>query len=339
MTVEEVATLRRRGLRRHPRLPRRLLRHQRPAHVRLPRDVAPARPRTAAAPGQRARRGAALRRSPRALRSPRSPVEKSRDHLLLARVPSYATALVFFVYYFFTRRESQNPYRRRVRRGRFRAADGGDRAARLAHRPRPGGRHLRVAADDLVGDDGGLLPALGVAHPHQGALGLYVMPLVLVFLGIGVGRRPLGVAAPAAGAPKSHSAIIHAIAIFTAVGRLFVAQGLRYLLPHRRTASSRAITGLTRAGPPAVAAGPLDRLFHPPRDQRPALDTGASSPGCESLAPSPSRSRPWYGRPAGAALRLGHRIVYAALLRALRHFAGWRGRRTAYLALPPSSAC
>jgi cytochrome c-type biogenesis protein CcsB len=236
---------------------------------------------------------------------------------------SYATALVFFVYYFFTRRESQN------RIGvAFAVAGFVLQMAAIAL------RDSRTGHAPVVGTYESLLTiswAMMVVYlllewrTHIKALGLYVMPLVLVFLGIAWA----GYSAPAALQPalESDLVIIHVIVIFTAVAAFVVAGGsaVIYLIEERQLKGHHGGRVLGRL--PSLQA--LDRLTdHAIMFGLPFLTMGiiAGVIRAESF-----KVEAWYGDPL-VLLAIGTWLVYAALL-ALRHFAGWRGRRTAYLAI------
>jgi cytochrome c-type biogenesis protein CcsB len=236
---------------------------------------------------------------------------------------SYAAALVFFVYYFVSRRESLN----RVGIG-FAVVGFALQVAVIAL------RDVRTGHMPVVGTYESLLTiswALMVVYlllewrTRIKALGLYVMPLVLVFLAIAWA----GYEAPAALQPalESDLVILHVLVIFTSVAAFVVAGGAAviYLVEERQLKSNKGGRILGRL--PSLQA--LDRLVdHAVMFGLPFLTMGIVTGALRAQSFGVSR---WYTDPFVLLTTVAW-LVYVAFL-ALRHYRGWRGRRSALLAI------
>jgi ABC-type uncharacterized transport system permease subunit len=157
------------------------------------------------------------------------------------------------------------------------------------------------------------------------ALGLYVMPAVIVFLGIA--WSSYSVPAGLAPALQSDIVVLHAIVMFTAVGSLYLAGGaaLLYLVEERLLKRRRAASIIGRL--PSLAT--LDKLvYHAALFGVPFLTMGMVAGGIRAIAFGVEE---WWVDPI-VLLSLGAWAVYLTLLYGhLR--GGWGGRRAAWLAL------
>ena len=157
------------------------------------------------------------------------------------------------------------------------------------------------------------------------ALGLYVMPAVLVFLTIAW----MAYSAPAALRPalKSDIVVIHVIVIFTAVAAFVVAGGaaLIYLIEDRELKRRKIGPVLGRL--PSLRT--LDQLVnHAVMFGLPFLSMGIVA----GIIRAETFGVLHWWRDAVVLLAVIAWVIYAGLLY-LRHASGWRGRRSAWLAL------
>ena len=236
---------------------------------------------------------------------------------------SYAAALVFFAYYFVTRRESLNRVGivLAVLGFAFQVAVIALRDIRTGHLPAVG------AYESLLTISWALMVVYLVLEwrTRIKALGLYIMPIVLVFLAIAWA----GYEAPAALQPALESDLVtlHVFVIFTSVAAFVVAGGAAviYLIEERQLKGGAVGRILGRL--PSLQA--LDRLVdHAVLFGLPFLTLGIVTGALRAQSFGVSH---WYSDPFVLLTSVAW-LVYVALL-ALRHYAGWRGRRSAWLAI------
>ena len=157
------------------------------------------------------------------------------------------------------------------------------------------------------------------------ALGLYVMPAVLVFLTVAwTSYSPPAALRPAL---KSDIVVIHVIVIFTAVAAFVVAGGaaLIYLIEDRQLKRRKIGPVLGRL--PSLRT--LDQLVnHAVMFGLPFLSMGIVA----GIIRAETFGVHHWWRDAVVLLAIVTWVIYAALLY-LRHASGWRGRRSAWLAL------
>jgi ABC-type transport system involved in cytochrome c biogenesis permease subunit len=156
-------------------------------------------------------------------------------------------------------------------------------------------------------------------------LGLYVMPAVLVFLGVAWASYQ----APAGLIPalQSDIVVLHVIVMFTAVGALYLAGGaaILYLIEERLLKRHRVGSVLGRL--PSLAT--LDRLvYHATLVGVPFLTMGMVAGAIRAIAFGVDT---WWIDPI-VLLSLGAWGVYLALLYGHMR-GGWGGKRAAWLAL------
>jgi cytochrome c-type biogenesis protein CcsB len=236
---------------------------------------------------------------------------------------AYAVALVFFVYHLLTRRESQN------RIGIVAAVAGWVcqlvwfvlRWAHAGHVPVYGAyESMTTIAWCVV-----TVYLVLEWRTKIKAVGLYVMPLILVFLGVAwASYSPPKSLVPAL---RSDITVIHVIGIFTSLAAFAVASGAAALYLYEDRALKKRHTGSVLGRLPSLQA--LDRLeSHAIMFGLPFLTVGLVAGIVRASSFDVGR---WYTDPL-VLLAVVTWIVYAAFV-CLRTMAGWRGRRTAYLAL------
>jgi ABC-type transport system involved in cytochrome c biogenesis permease subunit len=236
---------------------------------------------------------------------------------------AYATAFVFFLYYLFNKRELLN------RIGLAAAVLGfvmqtaaiALRDSRTHHAPVVG------AYESLLTISWALVVVYLVLEwrTHIKALGLYVMPVVVLFLGIAWTQYE----APAAIMPalKSDIVVIHVIVIFTAIASFTVAGGAAviYLVEQRQL--KRGSPGRVLGRLPSL--GVLDRLIsHAIMFGLPFLTMGIAAGVIRAVK---FGVKSWYTDPL-VLLAIGAWVIYAVFLY-LRYARGWHGRRPAWLAI------
>ena len=236
---------------------------------------------------------------------------------------AYATAFVFFLYYLLNKRELLN------RVGLIAAGTGfalqtaaiALRDSRLHHAPVVG------AYESLLTISWAMMVVYLLLEwrTHIKALGLYVLPLVLVFLGIAwANYEATSAVMPAL---ESDIVVIHVIVIFTAIASFTVAGGaaLIYLFEERQLKHHRAGGVLGRL--PTLPT--LDRLSgHAIMFGLPFLTMGIVAGIIRAVKFGVEH---WYTDPL-VLLAIGAWVLYAVFVY-LRFVAGWRGRRPACLAL------
>ena len=236
---------------------------------------------------------------------------------------AYASAFVFFLYYLLNKRELLN------RIGLAAAVVGfalqtaaiALRDSRLHHAPVVG------AYESLLTISWAMMVVYLLLEwrTHIKALGLYVLPLVLVFLGIAwANYEATSAVMPAL---ESDIVVIHVIVIFTAIAAFIVAGGSAaiYLIEARKLKHRKAGGVLGRL--PSLES--LDRLTgHAIMFGLPFLSMGIVA---GIIRAQKFRVESWY-TDALVLLAIGAWLVYAAFVY-LRYARGWHGRRPAWLAI------